>query len=155
VHKSIHFVRTQTQKFFSIPWSLMSDDHARMHPLACYHEFTTRPKLATVSKKLTGLSIAYSMYNHQSLHAGPPCRRRARSSAAPALAAGAAGRRRLLVLAEDAAEAARRDARGRRVQRRLHVPGPVPAVAAGSAPPLLPRGRRRPLLRPGRLGELA
>ena len=54
----------------------------------------------------------------------------------------------MLVLAEEAAEAAGGDARGRRVQRRLHVGGrPVPAVAA----PLLPR-----VLGPGRLGgELA
>ena len=53
----------------------------------------------------------------------------------------------MLVLAEEAAEAAGGDARGRRVQRRLHVAGrPVPAVAA----PLLPR-----ILGPGRPGELA
>lgn len=50
----------------------------------------------------------------------------------------------MLVLAEEAAEAAGGDARGRRVQRRLHVAGPVPAAGAA---PLLPR--------PGRLGELA
>lgn len=70
-------------------------------------------------------------------------------SAAPALGAGAAARARLmmLVLAEEVAEAAGGDARGGRVQRRLHVPRLVPAVAARAGPL-----RRRPRGRSRRLG---